>query len=254
MVNLNRFSVCTFLVAALLTVCEARQVSATATTHIWAPSTDVQPYKLVHLTSDMYLPNEHDAHGARIGTVTNLGLTIGVLPFKAVNMEIGIDHKSGLGSLDDHPFYGNIKVGVPESAMGGFCPALAVGIFDIGSKADLTDFNIIYFKAARTLTVGKTSLGRFSIGYFTGNDKLLVNGQGKKDNTGVLAAWERTMTEWSEKLWLCAEYMGSESAYGTINVGLAWKFAANVSVLGAVDIFNNDDLASTGTIQIDIDF
>jgi hypothetical protein len=251
---MSRLSFFSLIAKVLLTVGLAGQASATATTHIWAPSTDIQPYKLVHLTTDMYLPMEHDAFGARISSVTNLGLTVGILPFKAVNMEIGFDHKSGLGSLDDHPLYGNVKVGLPESAFGRFSPALAVGIFDVGTKSDLTDFNVIYFKAAKTVNAGKTSLGRLSIGCFTGNDKLLLDGEGEKDNTGVLAAWERTMTEWSDKLWLCVEYMGSESAYGTFNLGLAWKFAPNVAALGAVDIFNNSDLASTGTIQVDIDF
>ncbi len=250
---MNRFSVFSLLVAALLLVCLAGQAAATATTHIWAPSTDVQPYRLVHITSDMYLPIERDASGARIPTVTNLGLTVGVLPYKKINMELGFDHKSGLGDMDNHPLYGNFKVGVPEGALGKASPALAIGVFDIGTKAELTDFNVIYFKVAKTVNAGRTSLGRLSIGYFIGNDRLLLDGHGVKDNTGVLAAWERTMTEWSDKLWLCAEYMGSESAYGTLNVGLAWKFAPNVAVIGAVDFFNNSDLAGTGTIQVDID-
>jgi len=241
------------LVIGIMLTGAADQVHATASTHIWAPSTDIQAYKLVHMTIDMYLPVEGDALGSRIPAVTNLGLTVGVLPFQKINMEIGFDHKSGFGNLDNYPLYGNVKVGVPENALWKFSPALAIGAFDFGTKADLTDFNIIYFKAAKTLNAGKTSLGRISVGYFTGNDKLLLDGRGEKDNTGLLAAWERTMTEWSDKLWLCAEYMGSESAYGTFNVGLAWKFAPNVAVVGAVSIFNNSDLASTSTIQVDID-
>jgi hypothetical protein len=242
-----------FMVVTALLVGSVDRVQATASTHIWAPSTDIQAYKLVHITSDMYLPTERDASGATVATVTNLGLTVGVLPYQKFNMEIGFDHKSGLGDLDSHPLYGNLKIGIPENALGRFSPALAVGIFDVGTKADLTDFNVVYFKLARTFSAGKTSLGRFSLGYFSGNDKLLLDGEGHKDNTGVLVAWERTMTEWSDKLWLCTEYMGSESAYGTFNVGLAWKFAPNVALLGAVDIFNNSDLAGTSTIQVDID-
>jgi hypothetical protein len=62
------------------------------------------------------------------------------------------------------------------------------------------------------------------------------------------------MTEWSDRLWVCVEYMGSESIYGTFNAGLAWKFAPNVSMIGAVDIFNNSDLANMATVQVDIDF
>ena len=250
---MKRTLINSLLICAMVQVGSARFVQATASTHVWAPSTDVQAYKLVHITSDMYLPVERDAYGTRTATVTNLGLTVGVLPFRGINMEIGFDQKSGLGSLDDYPLYGNVKAGVPENAFGRFSPALAIGVFDIGTKPDLTDFNVIYFKVARTVKVGQTSLGRFSIGYFSGNDRLLLDGKGEKDNTGMVVAWERTMTEWSDKLWLCADYMGTKSVYGTFNVGLSWKFAPNVVMLGALDIFNNSDLATTGTIQVDID-
>lgn len=245
---------CYLFAHALMVVVVVRNANATASTHIWAPSTDVQPYGLFHLTSDVYPPLERDALGNRIATITDLGLTVGVLPFKNFQAEAGFDHKTGLGDLDDHPLYGNVKIGVPEAALATWSPALAVGVYDVGTESDETDFNVFYVKAARTVTAGKTSLGRLSLGYFVGNEDLLVDGAGENDNSGVLAAWERTMTEWSDRLWLCVEYMGSESAYGAFNAGLAWKFASNVAVLGAVDIFNNTDLASTATVQVDIDF
>src|SRR3989338_5587594 len=123
-------------------------VYATPSTHIWAPSTDVQPFKKWHLTSDFYVPTENDASDVRPDTVTNLCLTVGVLPFKKVNMEVGFDHKSGTG-VDDYPIYFNAKACIPEDALAGFFPALAVGIYDIGTKSDKTDFNVAYFKAAK---------------------------------------------------------------------------------------------------------
>jgi hypothetical protein len=245
---------CCLFAQALMVAVMVRHADATATTHIWGPSTDVQPYGLFHLTSDVYLPVERDALGNRIATLTDLGLTAGVLPFKDIQAEVGLDHKTGLGDLDDHPLYGNVKIGVPEATFATWSPALAVGVFDAGTESDETNFNVFYVKAARTVTAGKTSLGRLSLGYFVGNEDLLVDGAGEKDNSGVLATWERTMSEWSDRLWLCVDYMGSESVYGTFNAGLAWKFASNVAVLGAIDIFNNTDLASTTTVQVDIDF
>jgi hypothetical protein len=243
----------TVLACAAAVVLVTPAAFATASTHIWAPSSDVQPYKLVHITSDMYLPVEYDAAGNRIATVTNLGLTVGVLPFKLVNMEIGFDHKSGLGMLDDYPLYGNAKIGIPENAFGNISPALAVGVFDVGTKSDMTDFNVVYGKIAKSFAVDSLSLGRFSIGYFSGHDKLLLDAKGDADNDGLLLAWERTMSELSDKLWICVEYMGTESAYGTVNFGAAWKFAPNVAVLAGYSKFNNEDLAGTATVQVDID-
>jgi len=239
--------------AAALVLC-ASPARGTPTTHIWAPSTDVQPFKLVHVTADMYLPVEYDAAGDRIGSVTNLGLTVGVLPFKTLNMEVGLDHKSGLGRLDDHPLYGNVKVGTPEGAFGKLTPAVALGVYDVGTNSDLTDFNVFYAMIAKSFTVGSVPLGRVSVGYFGGNSKLLVGRDGTADEKGLLLAWERTMSEISDKLWVCVESMGTESVYGTVNAGAAWKFAPNVALLAGYDHFNNPDYPGAATVQVDIDF
>jgi len=230
------------------------QAFATATTHIWGPSTDVQGFKLWHITGDMYLPVEKDDAGNRWASVTNLGLTVGVLPFKNLNAEVGFDHKSGLGIFDDYPLYFNFKVGVPEGACNSLCPAIAIGAFDIGTKSDYTDYNVIYAKAAKTINLNGKSLGRISAGYFSGNEDLLLDADGEKDNSGIMLAWERTFSEISDNLWFCVEYMGTESAYGTMNIGASWKFAPNVAVLAGYDMFNNDDIPATATVQFDIDF
>lgn len=230
------------------------QAFATASTHIWGPSTDIQGFKLWHITGDMYLPVEKDDAGNRWSTVTDLGLTVGVLPFKNLNAEIGLDHKSGLGILDDYPLYFNLKIGIPEGACNPTCPAFAIGALDIGTKSDYTDYNVIYAKAAKTININGKSLGRISAGYFSGNEDLLLDAEGKKDNSGIMLAWERTFPELKDKFWFCVEYMGTESAYGTTNIGAAWKFAPNVALLAGYDIFNNDNIPATATVQFDIDF
>lgn len=228
-------------------------VFATPSTHIWSPSTDVQAYKKWHLTSDFYVPTENDSNDARPSTVTNLGLTVGVLPFKKFNAELGFDHKSGTG-VDNYPLYFNAKAGIPEDAFGKFFPALAAGIYDVGTEKDKTDFNVAYFKAAKTLSLGNLSLGRFSLGYFNGNSRLLRGVDGSKDNKGILACWERVVPEISDKLWVAVDYQGSKSAYGSLNLGFSWKFSDNVSAIFGYDIYNNRNLANTYTVQVDIDF
>jgi len=243
-----------FVVISAGVLAWSAQAFATATTHIWAPSTDVQGYGVLHLTSDFYAPTERDEAGNRPDTITNLGLTTGVLPFEKLNAEIGFDHKTGLGELDDYPMYFNAKAGIPENAFGDFFPAIAGGIYDWGTEKDKTDYNVLYVKVAKTFTVEKFSLGRFSVGYFNGNDKLLLDGDGEKDNEGILAAWERSLPEISDKLWVCVEYQGSESSYGCMNYGFSYKFSDNVSVLAGMQVYNNRDLADTFTVQVDVDF
>ncbi len=220
--------------------------SATPTTHVWSPSTDVQAYGVFHLTSDIYIPVDKPA-GTRPGTITNLGLTTGVLPFDKINAEVGFDHIEG-----SYPIFFNAKVGTPEGAFGSFSPALAVGGYSFGTKEDATDYNIYYVKAAKTFD----KLGRFSVGYYTGNDQLLVDENGEADENGVLLAWERTLSEISENLWVAVDYQGGDNNFGVLSYGFAWKFAQNTSVIfGFVDQ-NNDNLnpGDTFTVQVDIDF
>lgn len=243
------------IVAVIVSFILADSAYPTASTHIWAPSTDVQAYGTGHVTADIYIPTEKNADGSRARTITNTGLTFGILPFKKLNLEAGFDYKTGYGDLDyNYPIYFNTKLGIPEDAYGPYFPALAVGIYDVGTKAGITDFNVWYCKAAKTLKLGDFSLGRFSAGYFWGNRKLLLDEDGNIDSHGLLLAWERTMTEISDKLWICVEYQGTRSSYGAFNLGFSWQFTKDIAVLAGYQFYNNHNLADTATIQVDVNF
>lgn len=238
---------------SLIGVLGAATVNATPSTHIWAPSADIQPYKVVHLTHDVYAPVSDDAAGNRVAPVINLGLTVGVLPFEKINMEAGFDIIQNGTAADANPDYYNVKVGTPENGLVNGFPALAVGVYLIGTKSDVTDYNVMYGKVAKTLG----QIGKVSAGYYSGNDKLLLDEKGKKANDGVLLCWERTMTEVSDKLWVAVDYMGGNNALGTLNAGFAWSFTPNISVIFGYDMLNNRDLtgvADTFTTQLDINF
>jgi hypothetical protein len=229
---------------------------ATPTTHIWGPSTDVQAFKVVHLTSDLYAASHTDAAGNRVPPTINLGLTVGILPFQKLNMEIGFDViQNGTDAVDDNPMFYNAKLGIPENAFTNLFPAVAVGSYLLGGKKDLTDANVLYGKIAKTFG----PIGRFSVGYYWGNDKVLVDEGGGDANEGVMLVWEKTVTELSDKLWVCVEYMSGNSFLGTTNFGFAWAFTPNVSWLFGYDIMNNQDLDQIGVVntftsQLDVNF
>jgi hypothetical protein len=146
-------------------------------------------------------------------------------------------------------------LGTPEGSLFNGSPAIAVGGYDFGTKKyDSTagwgtDYNIVYGLLAKTL--GKA--GRFSVGYYQGNDKLLLDKNGKADEKGVLASWDRTISEVSDKLWVAVDYQEGENSYGALSYGVAWKFAPNVGVILGMDDWNNDNYKPTYTIQVDID-
>ena len=109
-------------------------------------------------------------------------------------------------------YYFNAKLGLPESALFKNAPAIVIGAYNFGLKKDLTNYNIIYGEIAKTIPI----IGRISVGYYTGNGKVLVDENLKKANSGILLSWDRTMTEISDKLWLAVDYQGGQKLPGSL--------------------------------------
>jgi hypothetical protein len=231
---------------------------ATPSTQIWIPSTDFQKWKTMHLGLDNYIRTERIG-GVRGAGMFDLGVTTGLLPFEKFQGEIGMDYLSmGDSNYDNYPVYFNAKIGMPESAMFKGSPAIAIGAYNIGLKKDLTNYNILYGAVAKTIPF----IGRVTVGYYTGNSKLLVDENLNKSSNGILLSWDRTMTEISDKLWLAVDYQGGKNYLGALNFGASWAFSKNVSVIFGYDIYNNKNAyyntnnqnANTFTAQVDINF
>ena len=247
---MNRRKIFVALTLALLA--GAMNTHATVSTLIWQPAVDIQPFLNPHFGWDTYISLK-----APYGTTVNGGITMGVLPFKKIQMEVGIDYRDFNGS-HVYPWLLNAKIGSPEGSFFKYQPALVVGAYDIGFKTGVTDYDIIFGQLGETIW----KLGRFTVGGFYGNPKLLVNagkldanGNPTKDNVGVLLGWDRYISELTDKLWLCVEYQGTRSGYGALSFGFAWSFSPNVSVIYGVDMLNDSKTyAPTATVQVDINF
>jgi hypothetical protein len=268
-------AVCIALAAFAICGIAATIASATPSTQIWIPSTDIQPYKTVHLNVDSYVRTKKENPANLTGAASGQGLpplyvigpTVGVLPYEKVQAEVGFDlmyggANTGFG-LDKYPAYGHFKIGMPED--NAWIPAVAVGMYNIGTKSGdarkgelATNQDIAYGLVAKTLPV----IGRLSAGYFVGNKKVLVkdtvdaSGNFRSDEKGVLLSWDRTLTEISDKIWVGVDYQGSKSAVGALNFGVSYAFAKNVSVILGYDVYNNKKVAgeNTFTVQVDINF
>jgi hypothetical protein len=257
------------MLAISLLVVTSGAALATPSTQIWIPSTDIQAYKTVHLGIDNYFraaSNPNSVTG-RDANVMDIGLTVGVLPFEKLQMEIGFDFLSMAGNPNDnHPWSANVKLGTPEDSLFKFSPAIAVGMYNIGpSQLDdnaplvVSGQNIVYGLVARTLpAIGAVpSLGRLSAGYYRGGARALCDPNGGTNaNNGVLLSWDRTMSEISDKLWLAVDYMGGNNVDGAVSFGASWAFSKNVSVIFGYGIYKEIALAgkNTFTTQLDINF
>jgi hypothetical protein len=209
----------------LLTISSTR---ATPSTQIWILSTDIQKFKTFHLGLDNYFRLRNQAFHSRGAGIFDGGLTVGILPFKKVQAEAGIDYLyMGDGIYDNNPVYFNFKAGTPENCLFKGAPAFAFGVYNLGTKSNLTNYNVVYALIAKTIPV----IGRVSAGYYSGNKKLLIDENGKISNGGILLSWDRSMTEISDKLWLAVDYQGGKNYLGALNFGFSWSFSSNTSVI-----------------------
>ncbi|MGA2400342.1 MAG: hypothetical protein ABSG91_01385 [Syntrophobacteraceae bacterium] len=151
---------------------------ATPSTTFWTPMTlDIQSYMVPHLGVDNYF-TRHSYFP------TDFGLTIGVLPWEKLQMEIGIDAftptaKADFAIENKHPYSFNAKIGTPEDALCKGSPALQIGIFDLGTRTsvmatDFTNADILYG------VIGKSTpaFGRFSAGPYFGLPQAMRSSTG----------------------------------------------------------------------------
>lgn len=215
------------------------------TAQIMIPSTDVKGLKevAVGFTYIGRFSSKADAGPSSY----DIGVTTGLLPFENLKLEVGVDYiTSDLQNdnfADSHPFYFNTKLGTPEDAFGiKGLPAFAVGISGLGTydKPELgasTRQNIVYGLVAKTIPV----IGRLSAGGYHGAKRALYSAYNPINtnmNSGIMASWDRTITEVSDKLWVAVDYMGGNNAMGGVNVGASWAFSKQVTVLVGLMFFN----------------
>lgn len=253
------------LVAAVLLFIGSSESYATPSTTYWTPAvSDIQPYGVLHIGIDNYftMARKND----RGSLPTDVGLTIGVLPYEKLQLEVGVDY---LEPTTD-PFLFNAKLGTPEGALFEGSPAINIGIFNAGtdSKTDdgdgRTDLNIVDLIVGKTLPFG---LGRLHAGVYYGNSKSLLDKNGDKENTGYMIGWDKGFMPKKEgeaeynKLVVAADWASGKNAFGGGGAGVYYFFTKDISLLTGPVWFNEPALAGPSanakwvwTTQLDINY
>lgn len=228
---------------------------ATPSTTYWTPCVyDIQPYGVWHLGVDDYF----STLGTDVGAFsTDVGLTVGILPYQNFQMEVGIDYLGGTAAMAPvNPVYFNAKIGTPPDSLFAGSPALNLGIFNVGTNKGVTDQNIWHFVAGRP-----TPFGRIHGGYYVGNESLLVDGTGKKANSGYMIGFDKGFmpakdaagTEFN-RFMIAADYASGNNAFGGGGIGLYTYFTPSISFLTGPVVFNDKTLNGSWkwTTQLDI--
>ncbi|MBI5756120.1 MAG: hypothetical protein HZA12_04265 [Nitrospirae bacterium] len=228
-------------------------VYATPSTTYWTTSViDVQPYKVWHLGIDNYftvLKDDPDA-GA---FPTDVGLTVGVLPYEKIQLEVGVDLLENMidsTTGKDNPLFFNFKFGTPEGSLFPGSPGIAAGMWNIGTKSGVTDYNIFHAMVGKSIP----QIGRVHIGAYSGNKDLLKSSTGEEEATGFMIGWDRWLVK--DKFMLDADYASGDNAIGAGGFGLYWFFAPNASMLMGPVFFNDDGINGEWkwTTQLDVNF
>ncbi len=230
-------------------------VLATPSTTYWTPMTpDIQSYGVPHIGLDNYFTVFKKATEGAGSLPTDVGLTIGVLPFERFQMEVGVDFLQP----SDFPWSFNAKMGFPEGAFFKEAPALQVGIFNVGTERGVTNQDIGYLVVGKTLPFVS---GRLSAGPYVGNSSVLVNSAGDNANTGCMVAFDHGFLPTRDRsgndyhrIVLAADYTSGDNAIGGGGFGLYYFFNKDISLLTGPVWFNNTDINGKWkwTIQLDI--
>lgn len=226
-------SVRSIILAAALTLSMSSAAMATYSGQIWIPSTDAKGFGEVNVSIDNYIrmSTQKDAGS----NYYDAGVTVGVLPFEKFKMEVGVDYLTdGLqtdgSAASAHPIYFNFKGATPEDLFFSGMPAIGVGMFGLNTASVGLSSNVVYGLVAKTLPV----VGRISVGGYNGSENSL----GKKTNNGVMASWDRTISEVSDKLWASVDYMSGNNGLGALSVGASWAFTPKISLLVGANFYN----------------
>jgi hypothetical protein len=250
------------VLAGAAILASASAAHATPSTTFWTPATTyVQPYAVPHITYDTYVAEQSALQNT-------YGLTLGVLPFEKLNAEIGID--SFMPGLVTSNLFLNAKLGVPEGAYGEWFPGLSAGIYGVGFKSDISDFNVLHAEVGKTLPlVGNLTIG----GYYGLNDKLMISSTGEKNQAGFMASWTSPDININlpglNKIVFLADVQTGKNAFGAVGGGVGFFFTPSIDILTG-PVFFLDSKATTQvpgpglslanrpdwlwTVQLDIDF
>ncbi len=251
--------------AALAALLAASAASATPSTTFWAPSTTaIQPFLTPHLTYDTYFWKGTAAGqaGSPVYPITT-GLTMGVLPWENLQLEIGFDLL--LPSQD--PLLLNAKLGVPEDKLFPFQPSFAVGIFGVGTKKSTdpvnlgTDYNMLYAQMQHSIPAvgGYVSVG----GYYALQDKLFQASDGSGTQRagfmgGFMSPDININKPWLQKINITADVQTGKNAFGAAGGGVYFYFTDKIDVLTGPVYFFDPGSQPGGrqwfwTVQLDID-
>jgi hypothetical protein len=230
---------------------------ATPSTTYWAPSTaSCQGWRLPHVTYDTYFGKGPSAgsQGAPNYPI-DTGLTLGFLPSTKIQGEVGFD----LLLPTQDPFLLNAKLCMTEGSLFRGSPGISFGIYNVGFKKDVTDYNVLHLMFQKAIPGG----GYVAAGLYHGlNENLFRSSEGKVVRTGAIVGFfspDITVgMKGLKKINIAADAQTGKNVLGAWGIGAYFYFSDRVDLLTGPVFFFDKDLQPGGkkfmwTAQVDID-
>ncbi len=244
-----------FSAVFLYSVLTAVNSAATPSTTCWTPNVmDIQSFGVLHVGVDNYFSVLKDGKDPVKSFPTDSGLAIGILPFDKIQMEVGVDAFYPQDA-NNAPIYFNGKIGSPEDGLFKNAPGIGAGIFNAGTKKDKTNYNIGYGYIGKSIPY----IGRVTAGYYYGNDRLLVDTEGQKDNKGYMVSFDRGFFKVKDasgeydKILFGADYAAGKNAFGGGGGSILYYFTKDVGLLIGAVRFNNKDINGKWKVTLQLD-
>lgn len=232
------------IIIILACCCLAAPVFGTPSTTYWTPCTiDIQTAGVTHLGVDDYSSTHSTASVGQFPT--DFGLTFGANLTSKLSAEYGVDFLTP----GANPLYFNAKVGFRENVIAKSAPALQLGIFNVGTRAKVTNQDIAYLTTGKSLPNGRT---RIAASYYVGNPDVLLSSDGSRQNTGYMVAFDHALVP--GKVIIAGDYASGKNAIGGGGVGVYYYFTKDISLLGGPVWFNDAGINGPAklTLQLDV--
>jgi hypothetical protein len=237
----------------------ATLASATPSTVLWTPATtDTQAAGVPHLTYDTYF-------GEAGALQIDAGLTVGLVGMRYLQVEAGADlyfptmtPDGQRGTLDFAQL--NVRATLPENALGGWSPALSVGIANVGFRKDVSNYDTLH------ATLGKAIGGhRVAVGaYYGAGSSLLWTPMERQERWGATASWVSRAFDLGLRglpaIDLRADLATGRNWLGGLGIGTGLIFTPAIRVVTGAVVFRDWDyyqrLGLPGwlwTVQLDLD-
>ncbi len=245
----------------LMAMAAERSAMATPSTALWTPATAyIQPFAVPHITYDTYFGNK-GAYGI------DTGLTMGLLPWKQFQLEVGFDFLFPGPVKNAIQF--NAKLGIPEGAFGDgtfgrWFPGITTGVYGIGIKKGVSDFDVWHAEIGKTFLVGEQSLGTIAAGayYGLGSKADWAGSDGTIRRVGFIGSYTSPDIPINRpglnKINFVGDVQTGRNIIGGGGVALGLYFTPAIDVLTGPIFFFDRDLQPgkslmLWTVQVDID-